>query len=361
MEVVSIQYLRGIAALAVVLFHLELQLDRVGYQGYWPHFLDRGVDIFFVISGFIMWITTLKGMTTLEFYRRRFLRIAPLYWLLTSVVLVTLVTHPSSVQSGRFDTWHVIGSYLFFPLVHPVEGVMHPLLSPGWTLNYEMFFYAIFGLGLFLPTLPRLIVVSTVLCGLASVPLLTGPMLPTAAQFYTSGIIIEFSFGIALGWLYSGGARFSARFAWPCFLIGVAAIASVGGDMPYRGLSVGVPALLVVAGAIMIERLHGLPNIHSLHLLGNASYSVYLSHTIVLSAVGQLWRRLPFDLLPGALAVFACTAAASAIGAGIIIYLYIEVPMLRIGRLRILKTGLQQVRTPILPAKPIARARSDVA
>jgi exopolysaccharide production protein ExoZ len=338
MEVVSIQYLRGCAALMVVFFHLELQLHRVGYQGYWPGSLDRGVDIFFVISGFIMWITTVKGVTPLEFYRRRFLRIVPLYWLLTSVVLVLLVTFPSSVQSGRFDIWHVVGSYLFFPVVHPVAGVMQPLLIPGWTLNYEMFFYAIFGLGLFLPTLPRLIVVSTILCGLALVPLLTGPMLPTAAQFYTSDIILEFSFGIALGWLCSGGASFSARFAWPCFLIGVVAIATVGDGTPHRGLSVGVPAFLVVAGAIMIERLHGLPNIHSLHLLGNASYSVYLSHTIVLSAVGQLWRRLPFDSLPGALAVFGCTAAALAIAAGIAIYLFIEVPMLRLGRLRILRT-----------------------
>src|SRR5215470_5579719 len=109
MEVVSIQYLRGCAALMIVLFHLELQLRRLGYQGYWPHFLDTGVDIFFVISGFIMWITTAKGMTTLEFYRRRILRIVPLYWFLTSLVLATLIAYPSVMQTGRFDMLHVLG------------------------------------------------------------------------------------------------------------------------------------------------------------------------------------------------------------------------------------------------------------
>jgi peptidoglycan/LPS O-acetylase OafA/YrhL len=339
MEVVSIQYLRGCAALMVVLFHLALQLHRVGYQGYWPQFFDAGVDIFFVISGFIMWITTAKGMTTLEFYRRRILRIVPLYWLLTSVVLATLITYPSVVQSSRFDMLHVLGSYLFFPVAHPVEGGIAPLLIPGWTLNYEMFFYAIFGISLILPTLPRLILVSTVLYGLAAIPVLTEITWP-------SDIIIEFAFGIAMGWLYSSGAKFSRRFAWPCFLIGAVAVAIVGGRMPYRGLSVGVPALLVVAGAVMIERLHGVPKIRSLHLLGNASYSLYLSHTIVLSAVGQLWRKFPLEQIPGALLVFGCTAVASTIVVGVLIYFFIEVPMLRLGRLRILRVRPQQPQIP---------------
>jgi exopolysaccharide production protein ExoZ len=336
-EVLSVQYLRGCAALMIVFFHLELQLHRLGYQGYWPHFLDAGVDIFFVISGFIMWITTTKDITTLEFYRRRILRIVPLYWLLTSVVLTILIVYPSAMQSGQFDMLHVLGSYLFFPVRHPVEGLMHPLLIPGWTLNYEMFFYTIFGLGLMLPVLPRLIVISTILYGWAMVQILMGINLPKAIQFYTSDIIMEFAFGMALGWLYFWGAKLSGRFAWACFLIGIIAVALVGDGMPPRGVSVGVPALLVVAGSVMIERLHGVPNIRSLHLLGNASYSLYLSHTIVLSAVGQLWRRLPLDLFPGALLVFGCTAVASTIAAGILLYFFIEVPMLRLGRLRILR------------------------
>jgi exopolysaccharide production protein ExoZ len=321
----------------VVLHHLELQLNRVGYDGYWPHhFLDAGVDIFFVISGFIMWITTAKGMTTLEFYRRRVLRIVPLYWALTSVVLMTLVVYPSLVQSGRFDALHVVGSYLFLPVVHPVEGLIHPLLIPGWTLNYEMFFYAIFGVSLILPASRRLVLLLTVLCGLAAVPILTGTTGPVAMQFYTWNIIVEFAFGIALGWVYTSGIKLPEELGWPCLLVGAAVLVVVGTAAPIRGLSTGGPALLVVAGAVIVERLRGMPEIHSLRLLGNASYSLYLSHTIVLSAIGQLWRRsLHFDF-PGEPLVFGGAAIATVLAGGVIVYFSIEVPMLRLGRLRIL-------------------------
>jgi len=107
MEVISIQYLRGCAALMVVFHHLGLQLRRVGYEGYWPSFLSSGVDLFFVISGFIMWITTKRGITTLAFFRRRVIRIVPLYWLLTTFVLVILNAFPRMMHNDRLDPTHV--------------------------------------------------------------------------------------------------------------------------------------------------------------------------------------------------------------------------------------------------------------
>lgn len=85
----------------------------------------------------------------------------------------------------------------------------------------------------------------------------------------------------------------------------------------------------------MIERVNGAPNLRGLHFLGNASYSLYLSHPIVLSIVGQLWRRFLPGLFPGALLVFSCMSVTSAIAMGALIYRYIEVPTLRLGRLQI--------------------------
>ena len=147
-EIYSIQYLRGIAALMVVLLHVRVQLGRMGYGGYWPEFLMAGVDIFFVISGFIMWVTTFDGSTTpWQFLFRRFVRIIPVYWLLTTTTVAVMLVAPSAVQSGRFDSIHVLSSYLFIPTVHPLTGMMEPVLIPGWTLNYEMFFYIIFEIG----------------------------------------------------------------------------------------------------------------------------------------------------------------------------------------------------------------------
>jgi len=335
MEILSIQYLRGCAALLIVFYHLELQLQRVGYEGYWPHFLSAGVDIFFVISGFIMWITTANGMSALEFFRRRIVRVVPLYWLLTSVAVGILIAFPSVMQSGQFDRSHVLASYLFFPVVHPSLGIMVPVLVPGWTLNYEMFFYLIFGLGLFLPAILRLVAVSTILLGLAAIKSLTSVPPFTAIDFYASDRVLEFAFGTALGWLYVGGSKLSPTSAWVCFLFGAASIIFVGDSgMGSRGLLIGIPALLVVAGAVMIERSKGLPNFHSLHLLGNASYSLYLSHTMTLSMIGQLWRRLPLGLFPGSSLVFGCASLAFAIFFGLLIHRYIEMPMLRFGNLQ---------------------------
>ena len=220
MAILSVQYLRGCAALMIVFVHLGLQLKRVSYEGQWPYFLSAGVDIFFVISGFIMWITTAKGMTTLEFFRRRFVRIVPLYWLLTSVVLASMSAFPDAVQSGRIDGWHVLGSYLFVPVVHPSLGIMQPLLIPGWTLNYEMFFYVIFGFALIFPIASRLVAVSTILFVLALFPLLVEVPPLTAVGFYTYSIILEFAFEMTLGWLYIRGARLSLATAWGHFTIG---------------------------------------------------------------------------------------------------------------------------------------------
>lgn len=341
MTLLSVQYLRGCAALMIVFIHLELQLKRAGYSGYWPTFLSAGVDIFFVISGFIMWITTANGMSALEFFRRRFFRIVPLYWLLTSIVLVTLVSFPKVVQSGHLDRWHVFGSYLFIPVVHPILGIMQPLLIPGWTLNYEMFFYVIFGFALLLPANVRLIVVSVILVVLSSVSLFVNVAPLTIMEFYTFSRVLEFAYGMALGWIYVRGIRHSLTIvwiAWACLLLGIGAITQTASYFDGRGLLVGVPALLIVAGAVMIEHMQGMPNIRGIHFLGNASYSLYLSHPIVISIVNQIYRKGVFDRLPGALFIFACLEVASSIAGASLIYLYIEVPLLQLGRLKIFST-----------------------
>jgi exopolysaccharide production protein ExoZ len=343
LEILSVQYLRGIAALMIVFLHLDLQLERLGYHGYWPSWLSAGVDIFFVISGFIMWITTAHGMSTREFFRRRFFRIVPLYWILTSVVLITLFVFPNAVQSGRIDMWHVLGSYLFFPIVHPVLGIMQPLLVPGWTLNYEVFFYIIFGFALNLPANSRLIIVSLILVGLSSVALVINIRPLTVLEFYTFSRILEFAFGMALGWIYIRGIKVPQAMGWASLLLGIGAIILTADSFEDRGLRVGIPALLVVAGAVIIERASVAQHVRALHFLGNASYSLYLSHPIVLSFLGQVGRRFQLGALPGATFFFGSVSVASAIAAAGLIYLYIEMPLLRLGRLQIFRSTLPQV------------------
>jgi hypothetical protein len=122
----SIQVLRGIAAVMVVLFHV------CGFQ-----IGAAGVDIFFVISGFIMFHTNRNvfGLTgaAILFLKRRILRIAPLYWLCSAFAFWPGVELKS-----------LVASVLFVP-VRSEDGSIHTVLAPGWSLNFEMFFYIVFG------------------------------------------------------------------------------------------------------------------------------------------------------------------------------------------------------------------------
>ena len=131
----EIQYLRGIAASMVVLFHTIPQLKRMGYTG--PEFviLSYGVDIFFVISGFIMTYISIDTPTSrYKFISNRIIRIVPIYWLLTTFVAILGVIFPFLLQSTQVDLVQYIKSMLFIPYIHPIAHGFFPLLQPGYLL-----------------------------------------------------------------------------------------------------------------------------------------------------------------------------------------------------------------------------------
>src|SRR5271166_3045280 len=138
----SIQTLRALAALAVVAYH-ALQWDRGGFD------VGRaGVDVFFVISGFIMWrVTAGRDVPPRAFLWRRFTRVAPLYWLATLGVLAVALVWPAFLPEVRPGWRHLVLSLAFIPHLDP-RGLPFPTLPPGWTLDYEAVFYAIFAAAL---------------------------------------------------------------------------------------------------------------------------------------------------------------------------------------------------------------------
>ncbi len=132
----SIQTLRALAALSVLFYHESSTKFTVGAVG---------VDIFFVISGFIMGTIGYRE-TPLDFMMKRIIRIVPLYWLVTAAVcLVSLI--PGVFHQFSCDLPSLLQSLFFIPYVNQA-GHIEPLMVPGWTLNYEMFFYAVFAVGL---------------------------------------------------------------------------------------------------------------------------------------------------------------------------------------------------------------------
>jgi exopolysaccharide production protein ExoZ len=134
-----IQAIRGLAALAVVYFH----------TAHAPSTGAFGVDVFFVLSGCIMAMLMEAQQSPGDFLRRRLIRIAPLYALMTTAAFAVSLAVPSLRTSGNLPSISdYIKSLLFIPS-QTASGTIVPVLGPGWSLNYEMMFYAICAAALF--------------------------------------------------------------------------------------------------------------------------------------------------------------------------------------------------------------------
>lgn len=326
----SIQHLRALAALGVVAAHLEIYLQRLGQTVAWPHFLSYGVDLFFVISGFIMWVTTNgKPVTPGGFITKRLMRIVPLYWAVTAFALLVLLTNRNLMPAGSLDWGHVVASFMFIPAIHPVSGDLQPLVTAGWTLNYEMFFYALFAMALFLPERLRL---GTVLAMLTlSVALGTMKPSPTSAlAFYSDNILLEFGFGLIIGAAFTGRSQMPATIGLFAIVLGVSGWVTGSeffGLVEPRALIVGVPAALIVLGALILEQNAKAPKSRLLRLLGDASYSIYLTHGVVLSAFTRFWMKLAPAALASSVALFATVGFVVASIVGLLIYWLFEKPV----------------------------------
>lgn len=334
---IGIQYLRAIAAVMVVVYHLQPQFGRMAYDGPWATGLASGVDIFFVISGLIMWVTTSnRRIAPIDFWRRRIVRIVPLYWVFTTLIVVVMLVMPHLLQTGRFDAYHVAMSYLFLPAEHPVTGMMEPVVIPGWTLNYEMFFYLVFGLFLFASTRVRFFAPAAILIALAAIGA-SGHVTPQSVLgFYTASIVLEFLFGMIVGVMIVRGdmlARIPFAVAMALAIGGVLLLLLPLHDVfraAPRVLLSGVPSLALVVGVVSMEVRGRLAHWPWLVRLGDASYSLYLSHAMVLSVVSQLWRKLDLNALPGGVWMFAIVGIAASIAAGLAVYNWIETPLVRL-------------------------------
>ena len=344
----SIQSLRGLAAGSVVLFHLGTPLQRLGFAYDWPETLCSGVDIFFVISGFIMWMTTCsQPVKPTAFWWKRIVRVVPLYWLMTSVMLAVLLVAPQALQSSAFDLKHIIASYLFVPWHHPVKPSMEPLLFAGWTLNYEMFFYAIFGVFLLLRPSWRLAATVLVFVSLRALGWMLGWSYFSTAGFYASGTTWEFAYGMIIGALVSrrnGATPWGLRPATVLLLLGLF-VQFVLPDTPTwpRDIRYGLSSVAIVAGALGLETRGNLRAPAWLMVVGDASYSIYLVHEITMAAFLQIWKHAHLPVNPAGMIAFAAGDMIIAFGSGLLCYRYVEKPLLSLFRSR-------RVRPPALSA-----------
>lgn len=298
----ALQALRAIAASLVVIDHTLLELtgnapDNPMTSVAWA-LGNTGVYTFFVVSGFIMvlvsWSSFGGARAGANFLCRRIVRIVPLYWLGT---LVALGYHKISATHGADDSWRELVYSLVCIPYRGRGGGWSPILPQGWTLNYEMMFYLIFALGLCAPRKFGIPIVCIVLLFFT----FAGRYAQDATIVYlASPIILWFLLGIVL----AVGCK-TLRFNEPVW--------------------VSKPALI-------------------LEPIGDASYSIYLVHGLVLTLLLRIWIDAlgapPIALLPLSL--------AGAIGMGWITYLVIEKPLLGLlnGGNKIKKRTLSSARSP---------------
>lgn len=305
----SLQVLRGVAALAVVVFHLG-----------WTGIASFGVQLFFVISGFII---CHAGMAAPDrFLLKRLARVVPLYWLATLGVAAAALVLPALFPATDPTPANLLRSLFFIPYQR-ADGEAFPLLFLGWTLNYEMAFYLIFaGCLLVSRKYAPWLALAALLVLMAARPMLAPFAFPF--EFWTRPILFHFVTGI-MAWLWWSD-RSESLGKLPISLAATAALALFAGFV--SGLWQGWSAVLPVdalAGALLllsVLRLDGALRWPALVLLiGDASYSLYLLHPYAVEAIDRLVHPFGSDV---AGIFWSATAVTSSIAIAIVSYRLVE-------------------------------------
>ena len=326
----NVQALRAIAAIAVVFTHAAAIWPALGYQDKGLFAYGRyGVDLFFVISGYIMaLIASRRQSNPAGFLVNRIVRIVPLYWLVTCAVFVLSIAAPSMLGNTSPSVLDLIRSLLFIPFSKDGGEVLQPVLFLGWTLNYEMFFYAIFAACLAMKdrVLPATLVILTALVAIGAVLSDPHPLV----RFYTAPLLVEFAAGILI---FRFQSMLEPRLGPTILLAGVVLLAlSIGTEFEAdRAIAAGIPATLIVLGSILCER--GGTRLAAFRPLGDASYSIYLTHPFVTKGVEVVYLRLTPESYQLTFAAFAfIVATLAAVGFGLVVYLLVERPLVRMAR-----------------------------
>ena len=321
----NIQVLRGLAALAVVLFHAREEVDGVGIATRLPGFMGgaAGVDVFFVISGLVMVHASAplfgSARAAVPFFLKRLARIVPLYWAVTALFVLLDPADARGDLGRRAFAGFVALSLAFVPYAVPANPDLTPVYPLGWTLDYEMAFYLVFALVL---ALPRRGAVATLSLALAALVAANGLLaLPGWLSYLGATQVLEFVAGLLLAEAGLSGGRLPRPAAAALVAFGLAAIAAA---IPWsdswwgswRGLAWGLPAAAIVAAAALCPpRRPAGPVRRAFERLGDASYALYLVHYGAYlgleSVLGRVFDLARLPALPFMLLLVAPTLAAS--------------------------------------------------
>jgi exopolysaccharide production protein ExoZ len=284
-----------------------------------------GVDVFFVVSGFIIWrIASDAAMRAGPFIWRRLTRVAPSYWIATLATAALAAAWPRLMPQVSLSARHLALSLAFVQHTDP-RGLVFPLLPPGWSLNYEAVFYLIVGGSLFAPARLRLRLVVAGLVGVVAF----GFLRPPAYELGANPMMLQFAAGAGLATAERPLARLGPRLGAALTLAALALFAAMSlTDLRselFRPLLWGCPATLTVAGAIALEPTIGRRLPSALMRLGDASYAIYLCHFPTVALVAAAMRAQPA-------AAFVTTAIAASLAVGLAFHRLVERPTIALSR-----------------------------
>jgi exopolysaccharide production protein ExoZ len=330
----NLQVCRAIAAIIVLLDHGTLMIDPDIFHGFWG-IGWCGVDLFFVLSGFIIYYVNHKymGMPAKfkQYMGRRLCRIYPIYWIytITVIILYTFLFHT------KFNFDYVARSLTLYPF--HTELAQFPIIPPAHTLVYEVVFYVIFSVGILTS---RKIFLGTMLFWLLLilVNMFTGGSLAKGllATVVLNPINIEFFYGCIIAWLIINKPFSVSRSqGWILLFLGVALLAvswvtqlnNYGILLAHHYLKFGISFSIIIYALSLLEGSDSHGMVKKLFVkLGDASYSIYLIHYIGLVILNNfILSKLTHVNSLGKLAISLVALIATSYYA----YKWIEQPLIK--------------------------------
>lgn len=322
----SLQAMRAVAAFMVAIHHahsllIGRHLAQVSpSEMYFFAFGRAGVHMFFVLSGFIMVMTTNESRYSFkDFIARRFRRIYVIYWVSMLLLLATAASfgHPFALSYTQG-----LGALLLLPADAP------RIIGAAWTLSFEVYFYICFGLAMMLGLTRGLLILAAFFLSCVAAGTLIDNQGPLLNQV-TSALLLEFLGGMAIGWLAVRGRlpqRWGALIAAAAVMLFLI-IPAADFDITRETLSFGGPSLLLVLGLVSWERRNGShPVLQRLGRLGDSSYALYLNHETVIYAFLML---MPAGAVVLAIPTSIALALIS-VAFGVAVHLFAEKPLLRL-------------------------------
>lgn len=308
----NLQLLRAFAAINVVAFHI---IATGAAYGYGPTYIGslggwgaNGVDIFFVISGFVMFYTQYHNQrSAIDFLKSRLVRIVPIYWFITFVALGAMYLLPSAAFNSGAPGPKEIFESLFF-----MSGLLSgtsPIIYLGWTLEWEMFFYFIFFISIYFNSRRAGNIFIFI-------------MLLIAAYIAGNLIVIEFFLGMIIAHLYVN-FNISQKLGLIILFFGMGLLLmTIAFEIPdnYRFIFWGIPAAIIIYGSVYSHQYDNIV----IKYLGDASYSIYLIQMLTIPVFYKIVQKFGIVIFNDVLALLCLLLSVMA---GLLMYLFIEKPL----------------------------------